>query len=157
MQGTTSDEATHGSSVDTVSSISSMFNCGQKYFIRSVVVQVVRKCTGYRFFVQRGLLYYLLLLITVLLSSVASQLSIWLLLHKCPLDKAVFVRVKVNEYCILLVCGLPDQYETALKAVSPAVAKWQATLGQGQNSVFSTCHLAATGDLTFWLPIVLCS
>lgn len=71
------------------------------------MAQVVRKCTGYRFFVQSGVLYFLLLLTTILLANVAPLLSIWLLLHKCPLDKAVFVRVKVTNVVACLTSVWP--------------------------------------------------
>ena len=57
---------------------------------------MVRKCTGYCFFVDGGVSHDLLLLTTILLSSGAPQLAIWLLLQKCSLNKAVFVRVKVS-------------------------------------------------------------
>ena len=64
--------------------------------------QVVRKCTGYCFCVQAGVIHQLLLLTTLLLSSVAPQLCIWLLLRKCPLTKAELVRVKVRRLTIFL-------------------------------------------------------
>ncbi len=59
-------------------------------------MQVVRKCTGYCFCAQSGILHGLLLVTTIGVSVFAPQLAIWLLLRKCPLSTAEFVRVKVN-------------------------------------------------------------
>ena len=121
------------------------------------MAQVVRKCTGYRFFVQGGVLYFLLLLTTILLANVAPLLSIWLLLHKCPLDKAVFVRVKVTNVVLLDICVAAIQLEAALRLVSAAAAQWQAASGQDQDTVVRTPDQAATGELTVWLPSILVS
>lgn len=101
---------------------------------------MVRKCTGYRFCVQGGILYFLLLLTTVVVSTVAPQLSIWLLLQKCPLNQAVLVRVKVKAGGACL-----DAVQL-LMFVRAAVAKWQAASGQDQDTVCSTSHQEATGE-----------
>ena len=91
-------------------------------------------------------MYFLLLLTTIVLSSVAPQLAIWLLLHKCPLNKSVFVCVKVRPGSLWLLIFITLQSAAALNPVSVAVTEWQAASGQDQITFLCPSHQAATGE-----------
>ena len=98
---------------------------------------------------QNGLIRPLLVLITVLLSSIAPQLCIWLLLRKCPLNKAELVRVKV---LFLSSAVEPEQagllHSVLFVSVSVnAVAQWQAVPGQSQVTAQNTTARQAAGEL----------
>lgn len=155
MQGTTSDEAINGSSVDTVSS--DQFDVQ----LRPKILYTVCCCAGgaqvHRISILRATGAFVLL---VTADHCPTFQCCFTSVHlaapsEMPAGQSSLCPCKGDDYCTLIVCGLLGKYEAALKALSSAVAKWHATPGQGQDSVFSTCHLAAEGDLTFWLPTVL--
>jgi len=106
-------------------------------------VQVVRKCTGYCFCAQSGLLHGLLLVTTIGLSTFAPQLSIWLLLRKCSLNNAEFVRVKVTGTCRCVF-----HFATLTQALVGNLCLWRLQLRNGKQhlvriSLLSSARLPA--------------